>query len=270
MIGAEALASESVHDLTNTRWGAVQLYGKWANIRNEVTPEEVRKVERFKELTGGDRISAEYKGQQKFEFDITQKFIFAMNQMPQVKGADSAFWNRLLFAEFPDTVPDEEKDAQLDTPIIEEEGAGVLNWMLDGLERLMEQRHFTAERSTDEKKELCNAFDGTFDRFIRDAVEITGDDSDAVVKSDLHQLAQTFADYLDMEPDWNRQSGFTRELKQQQGVGEMETRSLTSDSDKHDVYLVVCPHTHLIEELNVDVICGELYGDGDSDQSSLI
>lgn len=47
--------------------------------------------------------------------------------------------------------------------------------MLDGLDRLMDHEHFSDERTTDERKGLCNAYGGAFDRFMRNGVELTGD-----------------------------------------------------------------------------------------------
>jgi putative DNA primase/helicase len=261
VIGRQALASESLDDLTESRWGAAQLYGSWANIRNEVTPGEVKKVERFKELTGGgDRISAEFKGEQKFEFDVTQKFIFSMNQMPEVSGADGAFWNRLLFAEFPDTVAEEDKIEELAAKIVDEEGSAVLNWMLDGLQRLRDNSgQFTNERDTDAKKELCNAFGGPFDRFIQDVVDQTGDDGHWVDKRDLFELAEAYANYKDMEPEWSNQGHFTRMLGRE-GVRHDRTRHVSEDGDKIGIYQGVQVPSWAVEELDVGVNQGATLG----------
>lgn len=69
VLDEENIASETLFDLMQGRWGAAELYGKMANIRNEVTPGGLKNIQQFKELTGGgDRISAEFKGRDKFSF----------------------------------------------------------------------------------------------------------------------------------------------------------------------------------------------------------
>ncbi|MHB9285956.1 phage/plasmid primase, P4 family [Halobacteriales archaeon Cl-PHB] len=264
--GDAPLASESLRDLTASRWGSARLYTNWANVRNEVTPGDLRNVERFKEFTGGgDRVSAEFKGQDKFEFDVTQKFVFAMNQMPTIENTDRAFWNRILPVEFPNTVPADEQDHGLADRIVADEAAGVLNWLLDGLRRLFAQMQFTGERDISEKRKVCGAYGDAFDRFCEDVLTVTGDDADAVVKGDLVDLAGAYADDLGMDRSWNTQSGFTRQLKAL-GADDMETRSLTPDEDKHNVYLGVRADQDVLDRLGVDVRQGNIYGaDGHRD-----
>jgi len=218
VIGTENTASESLHDLIQTRWGTAQLFGNIANIRNEVTPSGLNNIQVFKELTGGeDEISAEFKGQDKFDFVVTQKFLFSTNEIPTVESADEAFYNRLLFVEFPNTVPPEEQDKDLLDKLAAER-SGILNWMLDGLNRLLEQGQFTAERSINGKKEMCDAFGGVLDRFTHNCLMITGNSDDCVKKADLHDLAQAYADDIDKEPEWDTQTAFSRKMGNQRGV----------------------------------------------------
>ncbi len=218
VIGTDNTASESLHDLIQTGWGTAQLFGNIANIRNEVTPSGLNNIQVFKELTGGeDEISAEFKGQDKFDFVVTQKFLFSTNEIPTVESADEAFYNRLLFVEFPNTVPPEEQDKELLDKLAAER-SGILNWMLDGLNRLLEQGQFTAERSINGKKEMCDAFGGVLDRFTHNCLMVTGNSEDCVKKADLHDLAQAYADDIDKEPEWDTQTAFSRKMGNQRGV----------------------------------------------------
>lgn len=224
VIGPDNTASESLSDLVNTRWAPAELFGNVANIRNEVTPSGLNAVEMFKELTGGeDEISAEFKGEDKFKFPVTQKFLFSTNEVPSVQKADQAFYNRLLFVRFPHTVDEADQDKHL-LGKLEAERSGILNWMLDGLDRLMDHGQFTAERTTNEKKKLCDAFGGVLDRFIHNALMVTGDPDDVVSKSDLHDLAHAFGDSIDKDPGWSKQSGFSRTLATERGIGQAQRR----------------------------------------------
>jgi phage/plasmid-associated DNA primase len=143
--------------------------------------------------------------------------------MPSIANAGEAFYNRLLFVEFPNTVPRDQQDKQLSDTLAAEK-AGILNWMLDGLDRLLEQGQFTGERSINSKKELCDAFGGVVDRFTHNCLMVTGRDSDIVVKKDLKNLAQRYAEDIDKDPEWSSQSGFTQMMGQQIGVQQSQKR----------------------------------------------
>lgn len=233
VIGSENTSSESLHNLIQTRWGTAQLFGNIANIRNEVTPSGLKNIQVFKEMTGGeDEMSAEFKGQDKFDFVVTQKFLFSTNEIPTVEHADEAFYNRLMFVEFPNTVPPEEQDKEL-LDKLSDERSGILNWMLEGLNRLLEQGQFSAERSINGKKEMCDAFGGVLDRFTHNCLMVTGDSDDCVKKNDLHDLAQAYAEDIDKEPEWDTQSAFSRKMGNQHGITPGQKRI---DGQNHKVF----------------------------------
>jgi phage/plasmid-associated DNA primase len=175
--------------------------------------------------------------------------MFATNQMPSISNAGEAFYNRLLFVEFPNTVPRDEQDKQLSEKL-ENERAGILNWMLDGLDRLLAQGHFTGERSINSKKELCDAFGGVVDRFTHNCLMVTGIDTDVVVKSDLENLAQRYAEDIDKDPEWSSQSGFTQMMGQQIGVQQGQKRI---DGDNPKVFTGVRVKPEVVHEYQADV-----------------
>ena len=250
VLGKDNVAAESLRNLVDSRWGKASLVGNIINMRNEVSPQGLKHVEQFKELTGGeDEVDAEFKGQDKFKFVVTQKFLFATNQMPSVDHADEAFYNRLLFVEFPHTVPAHEQDKQLDRKL-KEERAGILNWMLDGLQRLLEQGQFTGERSIGGKKELCDAFGGVIDRFTHNCLMITGDKDDVVAKRDLEEIAQRYADDIDKEPEWDKLAGFTQNMAQQIGISQGQKKF---DGENARVFRGVRIKPEVVYQFNADV-----------------
>jgi len=250
VLGGDNVAAESLRNLVDSRWGKASLVGNIVNMRNEVSPQGLKNVEQFKELTGGeDEVDAEFKGQDKFKFVVTQKFLFATNQMPSVENADEAFYNRLLFVEFPHTVPAHEQDKQLDRKL-KAERAGILNWMLDGLERLLKQGQFTGERSVGGKKELCDAFGGVIDRFSHNCLMITGEDDDVVAKRDLEELAKLYADSIDKEPEWDKLAGFTQNMSQQIGISQGQKKF---DGSNTRVFTGVRIKPEVVYEFNADV-----------------
>lgn len=248
------VANEALQDLIETRWGKAELHGRIANIRNEVTPGGVENVEEFKELLGGgDRVSAEFKGQDKFQFEVTQKFLFATNQFPDVENADRAFWNRCLFARFPETIPEEDQRPNFHDELLEER-SGILNWMLDGLDRLFDQAGFTGERAIADKKTIAEEVGSPLERLKQDALTITREPDDLVHARDLYDLAVAYADSVDMDdglPPW-KGGAFTSELRRWPGVDKGRSRRLSNDGEA-TVYKGLRVDQGLATELNVEV-----------------
>jgi len=249
VIGDENIANESLYDLLQTRWGPARLFGNMINVRNEVTPRGLKNIQKFKEMTGGgDSMSAEYKGTDKFEFRVTQKFMFSTNQMPEVENGDGAFYNRLLFAVFPDTVPEEEKDEDLLDKLAEEREE-ILNWMLDGLDRLMTQTRFTNERSREDKETIMQEHGDAVDRFASHVLEITGDSNDAIHKGDLYSVFTRFNDYIGRDPVV--QQTFTKSLKELNGVSDGQSRRVPG-AKKPDVYTGIRTREDALKEIQAD------------------
>lgn len=230
----ENVSNESLQDLLETRWGKASLFGRMVNIRNEVTPGALNNVEDFKELLGGeDTVTAERKGEQKFEFTVRQKFAFATNQFPEIENADNAFWNRCLFARFPETIPEDEQRPGFHDHLLEER-SGILNWMLDGLDRLFEQGGFTGERSFDEKRNIAEEVGSPLERLKQDALTITREPSDMVHARDLYDFAKAYADDVGMDsgiPAW-KGGAFTSALREWPGIDKARTRKFDGSGEE--------------------------------------
>jgi len=263
----ENVANEALQDLIETRWGKAELYGKMANVRNEVTPGGVQNVEEFKELLGGgDRVSAEFKGQDKFQFEVTQKFLFATNQFPDVENADRAFWNRCLFARFPETIPADEQRPNFHDDLLNER-AGILNWMLEGLDRLFEQEEFTGERAIADKRTIAEEVGSPLERLKQEALEITREPDDLVHARDLYDLAVAYADANDMDggvPAWQG-GAFTSELRRWPGVEKGQSRRV-GDDGRARVFKGLRVDPDIATELEADV---RTDSESDRKQSSL-
>lgn len=104
----------SVLDLKklNDRFSTVMLYGKLANIGDDISEEFIMDAADFKKIVTGETIDAEQKGQPKFEFDPYVKLLFSANNIPRIgKGRDSnSILRRLIIvpfnARFKSTDPD--------------------------------------------------------------------------------------------------------------------------------------------------------------------
>jgi len=71
------------------------------------------------------------------------KLIFNCNTLPTDVEHSNAYFRRFLIIPFEVTIPEHLQDKQLHSKIIENELSGVFNWVLEGLNRLLEQRRFS-------------------------------------------------------------------------------------------------------------------------------
>jgi P4 family phage/plasmid primase-like protien len=211
--GADNVASMAPQQMTS-RFGTAELFGAWANIRNDIPPDTIEETGTFKEIVAGDPIKAENKGKPLFHFRPTAKHIFSANQLPDAEEDDGAFYRRVLLVPFPTTIPREQRDKSLDSKL-RDELPGILNWALEGLSRLLRQDGFTGDLSVHETAETWDKWGNTVDRFAKACLE-TSTDATPKPKADVYQVYQRFCDAESFPAETQRQ--LTRRLKTEHGI----------------------------------------------------
>jgi P4 family phage/plasmid primase-like protien len=97
-------------------------------------PEAGRKLDisLIKELTGGEQVTCRHLYGKPFSYTPTYKPIFVTNHRPQVKSEVFGAWRRLRFVPFLYRVPEDKKNPALAKQLLEEEGAKILGYMVQG------------------------------------------------------------------------------------------------------------------------------------------
>jgi putative DNA primase/helicase len=110
-----------LHELAN-RFNKAQLYGKKLNVAGEIKGKSLPDITFFKEVTGGDRVQAEYKGKDSFSFRPRCKLLFSGNTLPGTSEADAtkAFANRIVVLLFNRSIPKSEQDKELGQKLLDE------------------------------------------------------------------------------------------------------------------------------------------------------
>ena len=86
---------------------------------------------KIKQLTGGEPMQARRMRQDEYEFTPMFKLIFAGNHKPSLRTVDEAMRRRVHIVPWVVTIPQQERDHQLDAKLQKEYG-GILKWMIDG------------------------------------------------------------------------------------------------------------------------------------------
>ena len=169
-LGKENISSISLNDL-ETRFSIAELFGKMANICDELSAEDMKKTNQFKGLTGSSQLKAENKFKDPFTFTNEAKLIFATNQTPKAPNPmDDAFFERWqvikMVNQFNGANADPHLFEKITTP---NELSGILNWVLDGLDRLNKRGRFIDLPSLIEVKAEFGCIDSVA-LFVQDKV----------------------------------------------------------------------------------------------------
>jgi len=223
LLGEGTVASLTPQQLTGERFGPAELFGKWANIRNDIPKSTVKNTGMFKELIAGDPMKAEKKNKDPFFFNPTAKHLFSANQLPEMEVDDEAFFRRILLVPFPETVPEGDRDKFLDEKL-QAELPGILNWAIEGLQRLLGNGGFTGDRSPARTRETWSKWGDSVSRFAKYAIT---DGEDNISKSEMYSAFLEFCRQESIPSD--TQHKMTRELKQE---GFEDDRAYVNGSQK--------------------------------------
>lgn len=142
LLGNDNISSYSLQSLTNENgYFRAKLANKLVNYASEINGNLEASI--FKQLVSGEPVEARLPYGQPFILKQYAKLIFNCNELPKDVEHTNAYFRRFLIIPFDVTIPPQEQDRNLHTKIIENELSGVFNWVLDGLNRLLEQKKFS-------------------------------------------------------------------------------------------------------------------------------
>ena len=153
------------------RFSTIMLFGKLANIGDDISDAFISDTEEFKKMVTGETIDAEQKGQPKFDFEPYAKLIFSANSIPRLgKGKDiRAILRRMVIIPFNANFDDKDQNFK---PFIGDnlKGQESMEYLIllgiQGLKRVLENRKFTTSQKVqeelDEFEEMNNPILGFF------------------------------------------------------------------------------------------------------------
>lgn len=128
------------------RFKTAELFGKLANIGDDIGDEFIANPAVFKKLVSGDRVNAERKGQDPFDFSSYAKLLFSANSMPRIRDKTGAVLDRIVLVPFKATFTKDDPDFD---PYIKYKlhDSTVMSHLINigfrGLERVLTNRSFT-------------------------------------------------------------------------------------------------------------------------------
>lgn len=168
VLGSENIAALDLKNLGD-RFLKASLFKKLANIGDDISDEFIPDPSLFKKIVSGDRIQAEFKGQDSFDFNPYVKLVFSANNIPRMKDKTGAVISRLVIipfnAEFSENSSDYDPDIKYKL-----QGQESLEYFIrigiEGLKRILHNRGFTksvkVQKELDEYEEYNNPVIGFF------------------------------------------------------------------------------------------------------------
>ena len=192
-----------------------RLRGVRLAVASETRPDGRFNESRVKMLTGGDMLSARFMNQNFFDFRPTHTLFLAVNHLPEVKSGGDGFWRRLRKIDFRKTVPPEKRRENLAELMVEQEGPGILKWMIEGAVRITEHG-MTEPQSVMLSTQEYRHEEDHIAKFIDEKILVA--DNASVTKTSVYNSYRDWCSENGEKPV--PQNNFNREVKSRLGVGE--------------------------------------------------
>lgn len=153
LVGEENASSLDLNEL-DQRFKTAELFGKLANIGDDIGKGYIKESSVFKKLSTGETLNVERKGKDPFDFTNYAKLIFSANEMPRINDFTDGLGRRLQIVPFKAkfTPEDEDYDPFITDKLLSDESMQyILLLALKSLKRLLEEKKFTKSKAVEEE-----------------------------------------------------------------------------------------------------------------------
>jgi putative DNA primase/helicase len=168
------------------RFGPSSLKDKLVNIFDDTTVSFTKETSTAKNLIAGGTISAEYKGKDSFQFANVARFIYSSQETPRTGDNTIAWYDRWFFVKFPNQFRASNKVKIEIQTALKEERAGIFNWMMEGLKRLITNDEFSVSPELDLYNIEYRAQNDSVTQFVHNMCTSEGDGASAI--NDIYQV----------------------------------------------------------------------------------
>ncbi len=189
-------------------------------VSSEINPSDRFDEAKVKLLTGGDQLTARRMREDHYDFRPTHKLFLMGNHQPRVSAGGPSFWRRLRLIGFTNQVRKEDMIDNLTDLLIEEEGPGILQWVVDGAANMLTNGLQEPDSVIEASQEYAEEED-SLARFVTEHLKLGGGTAVRVPQADVKRRYKQWCDEQAEKP----MSGhmFTRELKKRFDIGRTHT-----------------------------------------------
>jgi putative DNA primase/helicase len=193
LLGEGNVSNQSLQALIENRFAVNSLEHKLANIGSDIGDRGLRDPGKFKELTGGDRLTGEAKYKDLYEFRNRAILAFSANILPKSYDDSNAFHKRWIIMPFNNTFTGDKKDADILSKIATpEELSGFFNAAIAAYREMTMREVFTSEgESVEKKRELYTKLSDSVQCFMDDCLVYEPDAM--ILRTALYEAFQEYA-----------------------------------------------------------------------------
>lgn len=193
LLGDDNTAALDLKELGD-RFKTAELFGKLANIGDDIGDEFIANPAVFKKLVSGDRVNVERKGRDPFDFNNYSKLLFSANSIPRIgkgKGSEAVI-DRLIIVPFDARFSSSDPDFD---PYIKYKlrQSGSMEYLikigLEGLKRVLKNRKFTTSERVQKELEEYEENNNPIIGFLKD---IESDDIENNPTKDIYKKYNEF------------------------------------------------------------------------------
>jgi P4 family phage/plasmid primase-like protien len=225
MLGRDNVSSVSLSDI-GKEYGLHLTHGKLANISADVSELGETNEGTLRMLTSGDKMTFNQKFKPLYNARPTARLTFCCNDVPRFSDRSEGLPRRMLFVPFRVQITEEERVAGMDKPDFWERSGelpGILNWALEGLNRLLKRgMRFVEPKVCQVAKEEHRQISNPVRRFLKEHFEY---DPEAPPLSS-ERLYQSYK-------VWARNHGYDHPLSEPKLVKEVERLFPKATKERH-------------------------------------
>ena len=175
LIGTEYCSSSELSSMSsrNNKFGTSDLYNKRLAGSNDMSYAKIDDMSMFKQLTGGDTISVEFKGRTPFSYVFTGFLWFLANDYPRFSGKkEMAIYERFLIAPCTHVVPEDMQDPELLNKMLDE-GEYIVSLCIEHLINLRKRHYkFITSAKMDKALERYKVMNNSLLQFGEECCEV--------------------------------------------------------------------------------------------------
>ncbi len=189
LFGKDNIAHNTLEEITNSlgyfRGSLMDCILNYSGeISNKVNPDALKK------LASREPMNARYVWGRPFVVKDYCRTAFNCNHFPEVSDNSEGYFRRYLIVHFALTIPKDRQNPRLPEEIAETDLPGIMNWVIAGLQRLLEQGgKFTYSKSSEELLEEYRRFSNSVELFV---VQLKSGDQRSFKGTEIYALYRDF------------------------------------------------------------------------------
>jgi len=175
LIGTEYCSSSELASMSSSsnKFGTSDLYNKRLAGSNDMSYAKIDDMSMFKQLTGGDTISVEFKGRTPFSYVFSGFLWFLANDYPKFSGKkENAIYERFLIAPCTHVIEEHMQDPELLNKMLEE-GEYIVSLCIEHLQNLRKRHYkFITSEKMDKALEKYKVTNNSLLQFTEECCEV--------------------------------------------------------------------------------------------------